>query len=797
MTVGLNSINGGKIMGIRQHYAYLFLSVTLLASLGVTGQSVSASDANNQVPTAETSAVSQAPKATTAKASSASSTTSAVTTKASATLSTSVISKYTTVTGRQTVDRVAQISQATRNDGLFLYGPYQTSDNTMKPNGQAGSLNGKVVTVSEIAQTSKATWAKITLPNGASYWMDQRGLQYLTLDSILSQQTVQETATVNQKSRNDGLFINGPYSTSATTLTSNGTAKALNGKTVTVIATAKTQRATWKQFRMANGATYWIDARGLQTVTTRAISNLTNIDRYAIIDQAKRNDGLFEAGPYLTSASTLRPNATARSFDRQSVHVIAQAQSGGTTWVKIQLNSGATYWIDQRGVEMLTLRPVTSQQSLNELGIVSQTNRHDGLFANGPYYSSLITLKPDAAAAKYQNQGVKVIARAQSGNTSWDKIQTNDGKTYWIDARGIRALALRSVTAHQAVNRLMQVDQTSRHDGLFANGPYLTSTTTVTASADAKTFAGQVVQELATAQVNGITWAQIKVTNGATYWIDARGLKTTSYRMILSTKTVNLGAQISEGARSDGLFAAGPYLTSASTKTASANARTYNGKYVTISQEAVTATATWAKIRLPNGKSYWMDTRGLKIFATPMYRVLSVPNYNQYKEGAPVGCEGVSLYQALRFKGKASGYSLRQFLNTIPKANSPYNGFVGSPFVANNNTYTAIFAGPLTKWAQRFCTAANLTGASVSQLMAEVLKGNPVVAYVTVHFAPINWGYWPFGRVPNNNHAVTIAGADLVNNRLYLSDPIDGKYWISVAKFSSIYDARKMAVVIR
>lgn len=65
------------------------------------------------------------------------------------------------------------------------------------------------------------------------------------------------------------------------------------------------------------------------------------------------------------------------------------------------------------------------------------------------------------------------------------------------------------------------------------------------------------------------------------------------------------------------------------------------------------------------------------------YRLLGVRNYNQYALGAPSGCEGASLLQALQYKGKLSGWSLRSFLNTIPKSSNgnPNNGFVGSPLL--------------------------------------------------------------------------------------------------------------------
>lgn len=178
------------------------------------------------------------------------------------------------------------------------------------------------------------------------------------------------------------------------------------------------------------------------------------------------------------------------------------------------------------------------------------------------------------------------------------------------------------------------------------------------------------------------------------------------------------------------------------------------------------------------------------------YRKLAVPNYNQYALGIPEGCEGVSLLQALKAKGYATAYSPHQFLSLIPKASSPYNGFVGSPFKASNQ-YTAIFASPLAKWGNKFGNVTNLSGSSVTTLLKEVAKGNPVVVYVTVHFASPTWAKWPFGTLPNNNHAVTLAGFNQATQQVYVSDPIDGQYWLSLSKFTKIYNARKMAVVVR
>ena len=92
------------------------------------------------------------------------------------------------------------------------------------------------------------------------------------------------------------------------------------------------------------------------------------------------------------------------------------------------------------------------------------------------------------------------------------------------------------------------------------------------------------------------------------------------------------------------------------------------------------------------------------------YRLLGVKNYNQYALGAPSGCEGASLLQALQYKGKLTNWSLRQFLNTIPKSpnGNPNNGFVGSPFVENSWTYSAIYPAPLTTWGQKYGNVQNI-----------------------------------------------------------------------------------------
>ena len=196
------------------------------------------------------------------------------------------------------------------------------------------------------------------------------------------------------------------------------------------------------------------------------------------------------------------------------------------------------------------------------------------------------------------------------------------------------------------------------------------------------------------------------------------------------------------------------------------------------------------------GDRYYKFTGSGIMYSSDTYSYLGVPNYNQYAIGAPVGCEGVSLYQALQYRGKVNGISLHDFLNNLPRAGSPYDGFVGTPF-ADTNNYSAIFPAPLARYGSGYADVEDISGSSVEQLYAEIAQGHPVVAYVTIGYTNPVWRRYYFGWGLTNNHAVTLDGYDYTTGQVHVSDPISGSIWISMYKFTSIYNARKFAVVVK
>lgn len=196
----------------------------------------------------------------------------------------------------------------------------------------------------------------------------------------------------------------------------------------------------------------------------------------------------------------------------------------------------------------------------------------------------------------------------------------------------------------------------------------------------------------------------------------------------------------------------------------------------------------------------------------PTYNVIDVPYYSQvYPVSALVGCEGTSLFMGLKGKGYAQGLELYEFLDRLPRHSSnPAKGFVGSPFVPDKTkkTRTTIYPPKLTEYARQYGNVEDFSGASVEELRAEILAGNPVVAYCTM------WWEEPFYRDYNiegeiqsllsNNHVILVCGYKAETNEYYIADPYNIKnikeelrYWIDGYTFEKIYNERRHAVVIK
>jgi len=195
-------------------------------------------------------------------------------------------------------------------------------------------------------------------------------------------------------------------------------------------------------------------------------------------------------------------------------------------------------------------------------------------------------------------------------------------------------------------------------------------------------------------------------------------------------------------------------------------------------------------------KSYsgWVGHKDLK---TPSTVKLNAPYISQNAVKAWMGCESASLLEGLHAKGVLRSTGLVAFMKHLPRSknNNPNNGFAGSPYKVTPGVFQSIFPKPLAKWGNRYTSVKNVSGAKLSQLRAQLRLHNPVVVYVTLHFAKAQYGHYFWGTGINNSHVMLLDGYK--RGYYHVADPNQGKYWVSAHKFARSYNYKHFAVAVQ
>ena len=187
-----------------------------------------------------------------------------------------------------------------------------------------------------------------------------------------------------------------------------------------------------------------------------------------------------------------------------------------------------------------------------------------------------------------------------------------------------------------------------------------------------------------------------------------------------------------------------------------------------------------------------------------------IPTYNQRVVGYRLGCEGISLYMALKGLGYIDNYSIDSFMDTMPYASNPFYGYSGNPkighFGENEGKRTTIYPEPLSKWAGKFASTKNLTGASIDDLKNELLQGHIIILFVTHNWNKPSWKHYPWsidnrGEI-ENNHCLCVVGFNS-NGDFLVNDCNDGRkkgfqgeYWVKKELFEYTYNLRKYAISV-
>ncbi|WP_164507920.1 GW dipeptide domain-containing protein [Lacticaseibacillus suibinensis] len=445
----------------------------------------------------------------------------------------------------------------------------------------------------------------------------------IVYDKVTATQAVNLGGKIDQSSRQDG-FYSAPYYTDNMTITPNTNATAFNGQTVQILSKATTTRSaasgnTFYQVRLVDGRTFWTDTRAVKVVPFLTPTHQIKTSYRAKIVQTTRSDGLYPDGPYNTKLSNIYANTNAPQFDGDIVTVSAEATIPNGTYCEITLPDGRVEWIDKRGLTTDIYDKVTSTTTLDRVGVIDQTGRQDGLYS-APWFTDALTITANQNAKLFNGQAVTVLTEKTTSRNSklgnhFYEIQFANGNKHWIDSRGIKLLTLNTVTATKPLSLGGRINQSGRQDGLYS-APWYTDVLTVTPNQNARLFDNQLVKITAEKTTNrsaaaGNRFYQITLTNGRSLWIDANGVTLIPLDAVSNQHTVSYTAVINQSSRKDGLYAH-PYKSNLDSVTPNSLATTFNGRGVTVLEEGTTSQGTYAKVKLPDGTTKWIDKLALK-----------------------------------------------------------------------------------------------------------------------------------------------------------------------------------------
>lgn len=182
-------------------------------------------------------------------------------------------------------------------------------------------------------------------------------------------------------------------------------------------------------------------------------------------------------------------------------------------------------------------------------------------------------------------------------------------------------------------------------------------------------------------------------------------------------------------------------------------------------------------------------------------RNLDVPLIYQYPE-YQAGCEAIAMTNMLNY----FGFNLKKnsFIETYLRRSSDFvYGFYGSYY--DDGIGGTIMAPGITLSAKDFLKeknsdfkAYNVSGRSFEDLFAYIEHGYPVEIWTSLNEGPLGSIIASSGKYNfyTNTHTVVLSGFDRKNNRVYLTDSINGKVYYDIDRVKSIFVKQNAQAVV-
>lgn len=170
---------------------------------------------------------------------------------------------YDRIVSSESINYQGVIRQNNRVDGVYQYGPYNTSDETTSAQGDGRQYNGQQGVITEETKTSRSTYVHITLKSGQSFWIDKGAIEFVP-DKILNTKNVDMSVVVRQSNRVDGIYTD-PYDTTVSAERPIEFGAKYNGTKTKVRKVVQTEKSTYVNI-LLNNKWVWIDQGAVQQI---------------------------------------------------------------------------------------------------------------------------------------------------------------------------------------------------------------------------------------------------------------------------------------------------------------------------------------------------------------------------------------------------------------------------------------------------------------------------------------------------------------------------------------------------
>lgn len=231
-----------------------------------------------------------------------------------------------------------------------------------------------------------------------------------------------------------------------------------------------------------------------------------------------------------------------------------------------------------------------------------------------------------------------------------------------------------------------------------------------------------------------------------------------------------------------------------------------NGKFVTKTIKNVFDLNTLHTVNdTMAGKSKLSDTAKIESAEIPSSVVLNIPVLLQMPE-LPTGCEATSLTILLMYDGyQIDKTTIVDEYLIYSKTGTFEDGYIGDPYSYEG---AGCFPDTIVKTANRFLEAyggktegIDLTGKNFHTLLRYIAAGRPVAVWTSLYLLDpgidlrgSTYGGYVWYEM---EHCVVLAGYDLENDKVIISDPMQGVVEYSLQWFQEVYErVGQYAVVI-